>query len=63
MSIQTEQHACDKKPRPVMMLRHVIDGKRTEWIVTLSTTSREGTATANLFVKYCPWCGKELEHE
>ena len=61
MSIQTEQHACDKKPWNVMILRHEIDGRLTEWIVSLSTTAREGKASTDLYVHYCPYCGEALE--
>lgn len=62
MSIQTEQHFCNKKPEYVYVMRHRIDGRWTEWDASFSATSREGTSTSNLHIVYCPFCGKELEH-
>ena len=63
MSIQTEQHACKAKPDGAMVQRKEIDGRRTEWCVWLSDIARDGKASIYVFVRYCPFCGEELEHD
>ena len=59
--IQTEQHKCDAQPKDVRVLRHRIDGKRTEWEASFYATSREGYMSGTMYVRYCPFCGKELD--
>ena len=63
MSIQTEQHACEGVPKYVTVMRHRIDGKLTEWCVSFSAHSREGSSTSTLRITHCPFCGEELEHD
>ena len=59
--IQTEQHKCDKLPEYVYVMRHRIDGEMTGWVASFSAHSREGSSSCQLFVRYCPFCGKELD--
>ncbi len=59
--IQTEQHTCEEQPKCVRIMRHRIDGKLTEWEATFYATSREGYMSGTIYVRYCPFCGKELD--
>jgi len=63
LSIQTEQHKCEQMPEYTHVLRHRIDGRYTEWEASFSATSREGYMSGTMYVRYCPWCGKELPDE
>ena len=62
MSIQTEQHDCDAKPRYVYVTKYKIDGEWTQWTASFSPKCKDGYASVTLYVTHCPFCGKELEH-
>lgn len=61
MTIQQESHRCERTPNNVWMSRVRIDGKSTVWAVTFGLSSTPLTLSARLDVRYCPWCGKELD--
>lgn len=58
--IQAEKHECERKPDFVHINKIKIDGEWTEWKASFTATSREGSATSNLHITHCPYCGKEL---
>lgn len=59
--IQTEKHECERKPEFVYISKFKIDGEWTEWRASFTASTRDGSATSNLHIKFCPFCGKELQ--
>ena len=62
MSVQTEQHDCDAKPRYVYVTKYKIDGEWTQWTASFSPKCKDGYASVTMYITHCPFCGKELEH-
>lgn len=58
--IKSEVHKCDAKP-DALISRQSIDGRWTEWSVYATASSRHVQTTASIFVRFCPYCGKELD--
>ena len=61
MTIQKEQHKCDKMPEHVKVQAQRIDGRLTEWEASFSASSRNGYTSSTMYVRYCPFCGEALD--
>lgn len=59
--IQTEKHECERKPEFVYISKYKIDGEWTDWRASFTASTRDGSATSNLHIMFCHYCGKELQ--